>query len=295
MTDTDHETSARTSHDIDYRICGSDFQYLDVGLDPGETVIAQRGAMLVTEDGIDYKARLADPVSGGKRWAATGAGTAAAAAAAALVFGAPLLAVIAAAGAALVLAAVTMSAAVKRRLVGESMWLAHFTNITDDTERKRVVSLSTNRPGQIVAIDLHDVGGELIAEREAFFAAAAGTEIGLSLRRKIRAGLFGGEGFVLQRITGDGWVFLHAHGTVFERRLKGGSLLVDTGCIVAMQPSVEYSANLSGGALTMAFGGEGVFLAKLSGRGRVWLQSQPRPQPPKNKSRSHTRSRQRRR
>ena len=233
----------RTSHDIDYRIRPRDshLQYLEIGLDPGETVVAQRGALLYAEDGITYKARLVSE-PGAKRMFALGA-------------------------------------AFRRRIAGEAMWLSHFTNTAKSG--KRVVALATPRMGQIVAVDLTAVGGELIAEREAFFAMAAGTRIGLSLRRGARAGLFGGEGFVLQRLTGDGYVFLHAHGSVFQRDIDGGSIHVDTGCIVALESGVDYSARLAGSVATVAFGGEGVFLSTLSGHGKVWLQSQHLPKPPR--------------
>ena len=231
----------RTSHDIDFRIRPRDghLQYLEVGLDPGETIIAQRGALLYAREGITRQTRL---VSDPRHSRVSG------------IFG-----------------------AFRRKIAGEAMWLWHFTNTADTG--LRIVGLASPRMGQITPVDLAKTGGELIAERSAFFAAAAGTRIGLSLRRQLRAGFFGGEGFVLQRLTGDGYVFLHAHGTVFEIKLEGDTVLVDTGCIVAMETTVEYSARLTGSLASMAFGGEGLFLAALSGRGRVWLQSQHAPRP----------------
>ena len=170
----------RTSHDIDYRIRprDSNLQYLEIGLDPGETIVAQRGALLYADEGITYKARLVSG-PGQKR-------------------------------------VLAISSAVRRRISGEAMWLSHFTNTAK--AGKRMVGLATPRMGQIVAVDLTTVGGELIAERDAFFAMAAGVRIGVSVRRGARAGLFGGEGFILQRLTGDGYVFLHAHGSVFLTR-----------------------------------------------------------------------------
>ena len=251
------QQTAKVSHEIEYRIYGSDFQFMEIRLDPEETLISERGALLYATEGIDVRARLGDGTE------ATG--------------GAGYKAVHATTG--------KLSRAFKRKMLGESMWLTHFTNTADEA---RTLAITSDRPGQIVAIDLAEHGGEIIAEHGAFLAAAAGTQLRMSLKRKIRTSLFGGEGFVLQRIVGDGLVFLHAHGTLHKRRLKDEKLRIDTGCVVAFDGGVTYDARLAGGPTTMAFAGEGAWLATLSGRGTIWLQSQPRPKhsaAPKSKSR----------
>ena len=234
------------SHEIDAYIHGADFQFVEIELDPGEIVVGERGSMLYVDDGIEIKAKMGDgsdpPRRGISRvWAAT--------------IGKVL-------------------AAVRRSITNESVFLLHFKNISDG---KRRVGLTATRPGQIIELNLAELGGEVIAERGAFLCAAAGTKIGVSMKRKLKTHLFGGEGFVLQSITGDGKAFLHAHGTVIEKQLDGGTLLAEAGCLVAMamQPKIDFSVQFAGGIPTMAFGGEGIFVTKLSGHGRVWLQSQP--------------------
>ena len=161
----------------------------------------------------------------------------------------------------------------KRLLTGESLFMSVFHN---KGTGKRRAAFAAPYPGKIVAIHLAQIGGELIAQKDSFLVAAKGVSIGIAFTKRFGAGLFGGEGFILERLKGDGWAFVHAGGTLEERTLAAGETLrVDTGCIVAMQPSVEYDIEMVGGLKTALFGGEGLFLATLRGPGKVWLQSLP--------------------
>ena len=258
----------RTSHEIDFEVHGADIQTVEVTLDPGEVVIGERGSMLYMDDGIEAKAKLgdgSDPPKGFVRrfWRAT--------------FG-------------------KLAGAMKRSITQESVFLVHFKNVTDERKGKRLsVGLTALRPGRIIVLDLAALGGSVVAKKGAFLAAAAGTKVGISLKRKLRASLFGGEGFILQRITGDGLAFLHTYGTVIEKELKGNTLLVDTKGLVAMTPSLDYSVRFAGGIPTMAFAGEGAFVTTISGHGRVWLQSQPQSlqKDPKNSAATQRRGRRR--
>lgn len=223
------------SHDIEYRVCGGDLQYVEVRLDRGETVIAEAGAMIYLDDGVRFEVRAGDGTEPQKGLLGRLAGHA------------------------------------KRALSGETFFLTHFTN---DADGPRRVALGSALPGSIVAIDLDEAGGRLLAERGAFLAAAMGTTVSVACTKNTGAGMLGGEGFLLQALQGDGMVFLHVGGAVIEQRIDGGRLLVDTGCIVALESTVEYSIERV--ALRSAFlGGEGMFLATLGGHGRVWLQSIP--------------------
>lgn len=224
------------SHEIDYKIIGHDVQLVEVELDPGETVIAEAGAMLYMEDGIDFTARMGDgsnPKAG---------------------FFDKVL------------------SAGSRLITGESLFLTHFTN---QGWGKKHVAFSAPYPGTIIPLNLAQMGGRVIVQKDAFLCAALGTKISISFNRKLGAGFFGGEGFILQQLQGDGNVFIHAGGTVIERQLDNEILRVDTGCIVGFEPSVEYSIEQAGGLRSMVFGGEGIFLATLRGTGKVWLQSMP--------------------
>ncbi len=224
------------SHEVDYQIHGSDLQYVDIELDPGEAVVAESGAMMYLEEGIDFEARLGDGSEVGRStWG-------------------------------------RLKSAGKRALAGESIFLTHFTN---RGHGKRTVAFAAPYPGKIVPVDLGAIGGRVIAQKEAFLCAAMGTSLGIFLNRKLGTGLFGREGFILQDIQGDGLAFLHAGGTVVEKRLVGETLRVDTGCIVAFEPQIQYSIERAGRGATMLFGGEGLFVATLTGAGRVWLQSLP--------------------
>ncbi len=226
-----------TMHEIDYQILGDDMQFVKIELDPNEAVIGEAGAMMYIEDGIQMQTIFGDgsQQQGGFMGALLGAG--------------------------------------KRLLTGESLFMTVFQN---QSQGKRRAAFAAPYPGKIIALHLRDLGGELVAQKDSFLCAARGVSLGIAFTRRFGAGLFGGEGFILQKLTGDGWAFVNAGGTLEERTLAPGETLrVDTGCIVAMQPSVDYDIQLAGGVKTVLFGGEGLFLATLRGPGRVWLQSLP--------------------
>jgi uncharacterized protein (TIGR00266 family) len=225
------------SHEIDYKITGRDIQIVEVELDPNETVIAEAGAMLYMEDGIQFETKMGDgsqPSQGflGKL--------------------------------------VQMGS---RVITGESLFMTHFTNRSYTRSK---VAFSAPYPGTVIPIDLAQLpGNALIAQRDTFLCAALGTSISMHFNRKLGAGLFGGEGFVLQKLQGDGLAFVHAGGTVVEKTLRNETLRVDTGCVVAFEPGISFDVQRAGGLRSMIFGGEGIFLATLQGSGRVWIQSMP--------------------
>jgi len=226
-------------HEVDYKIFGEDLQYVEIELDPQEAVVAEAGAMMYMEDGVEMETIFGDGSAqsqgGGIMGALMGAG--------------------------------------KRLLTGESLFMTIFMNKAGD---KRRVAFGAPYPGRIVAVHLADLGGELICQKDSFLAAAKGVSVGIAFQKKIGVGLFGGEGFIMQRLQGDGWAFIHAGGMLVERTLQPGELVrVDTGCIVAFQPSVSYDIQLVGGVKSALFGGEGLFFATLRGPGRIWLQSLP--------------------
>lgn len=224
------------SHEVDFEIFGDDMQIVEIELDPGETVVAEAGAMNYMEEGITFEAHMGDgsAASEGMMDKLLQVG--------------------------------------KRALTGESLFMTHFTN---GDRAKRRVSFAAPYPGKIVPIDLAANGGELICQKDAFLCAAKGTQISIALQKRLGAGFFGGEGFILQRLRGDGKVFVHAGGTVIERHLQGETLRVDTGCLVAFSPGIDYDIQRAGNLKSMFFGGEGLFLATLKGQGRVLLQSLP--------------------
>lgn len=224
------------SHDVDYEILGDDIQIVEIELDPGETVIAEAGAMNYMEDGITYEARMGDgtePDAGfvGKLFSAG-----------------------------------------KRALTGESLFMTHFTN---QAGGKRKVAFASPYPGKIVPLELAQFGGRLTCEKDAFLCAALGTKVSIAFHKKLGAGFFGGEGFILQRLEGDGRAFLHAGGTIVRKELNGQTLRVDTGCLVAFTDGIDYDIQRAGNLKSMVFGGEGLFLATLRGHGSVLLQSLP--------------------
>jgi uncharacterized protein (TIGR00266 family) len=224
------------SHEIDYKIIGHDVQLVEIELDPQEVVIAEAGAMLYMEDGIDFTTRMGDgsnPSAG-------------------------LFDKLLAAG--------------SRVIAGESLFLTHFTN---RGWGKKHVAFSAPYPGTIIPLDLRQFGGTIIVQKDAFLCAAFGTKLSITFNKRLGAGFFGGEGFILQKIQGDGKVFVHAGGTVIERQLNNEVLRVDTGCIVGFETSIDYDIQQAGGLRSMVFGGEGLFLATLRGTGKVWLQSMP--------------------
>jgi|SRR3990172_11879693 len=224
-------------HEIDYRIYGEDLQFVEVELDPQEAVVAEAGGMMYMDDGIQMETVFGDgsQQKSGFLGALMGAG--------------------------------------KRLLTGESLFMTIFMNQSADRRR---VAFGAPYPGRIVPAHLSELGGELICQKDSFLAAAKGVSVGIAFQKKIGVGLFGGEGFIMQRLQGDGWAFIHAGGMLVERTLQPGELIrVDTGCIVAFQPSVSYDIQFVGGVKSALFGGEGLFFATLRGPGRVWLQSLP--------------------
>jgi uncharacterized protein (TIGR00266 family) len=228
---------ARKADEIDYEICGSEMQYVVVELDPGETVIAEAGAMMFQTAGIEMKTVFGDPS------AQTG------------FFG-------------------KVMSAGKRMLTGESLFMTTFTHA--GSSGKEQVGFASPYPGKILAMHLDELGGELICQKDAFVCAAKGVSIGIAFQKKLGVGLFGGEGFIMQRLTGDGIAMVHAGGTLMKRTLENGETLkLDTGCLVALVPSVEYDIQMVGGFKNTIFGGEGLFLATVTGPGDVWLQSLP--------------------
>jgi uncharacterized protein (TIGR00266 family) len=226
-----------TSHEVDYKIFGDDLQFVEVELDPGETVIAEAGTMMYMEDGVTFAAKMGD---GSKPKA----------------------------GFLDKLVGVGM-----RVITGESLFITHFTNAAP--EGKKHVAFGAPYPGTVIAIDLDEANGELICQKDSFLCAALGTQVSIAFNKRLGAGLFGGEGFILQRLRGDGMVFIHAGGTIAERRLNNEKVMVDTGCIVAFESTIKYDIQQAGNLKSMLFGGEGLFLATLQGTGRVWLQSLP--------------------
>jgi uncharacterized protein (TIGR00266 family) len=224
------------SHEVDYEIVGDDMQMVVVELDPDESVIAEAGAMNYMEDGIDFESRMGDGSKPEQGFLGK------------------------------------LFEAGKRKISGESLFLTHFTH---RGQGKSHVAFAAPYPGKIIALDLSTVGGDLLCQKDAFLCAALGTELGIAFHKKLGAGLFGGEGFILQRLKGDGMAFLHAGGTIIERRMTGETLRIDTGCIVAFEAGIDYDIARAGSLKSMLFGGEGMFLATLTGHGRVWLQSLP--------------------
>lgn len=227
---------AMQCHEVDYEILGDDIQMVEIELDPGETVVAEAGAMNYMQDGISFEAKMgdgSDPNEGimGK-----------------------------------------LLSAGKRVLTGESIFLTHFTNTGSGKKR---VAFAAPYPGQIIPIDLTQHGGVLFCQKDAFLCAAKGTRVSIAFTQRLGAGFFGGEGFILQKLEGDGMVFVHAGGTVISKELNGEVIRVDTGCIVAFAPGIDYSISRAGNLKSMFFGGEGLFLATLHGTGRVYLQSLP--------------------
>jgi len=223
-------------HTIDYEIFGGDMQVVEVELDPAETVIAEAGAMNWMDDGISFEAKMGDGSQPDKG-----------------IFG-------------------SLLDVGKRALTGESIFVTHFTN---EGRGKKRAAFAAPYPGKIVPMDMQKLGGEVICQKDAFLCAALGTEVSIAFNKRLGAGFFGGEGFILQRLRGDGMAFVHAGGTIIEKQLNGEVLKVDTGCIVAFTPGIEYDIQRAGGLKSMFFGGEGLFLATLRGTGTVYLQSLP--------------------
>jgi uncharacterized protein (TIGR00266 family) len=226
------------NHEIDYKIHGDDMQFVEVELDPGETVVAEAGGLMMMEEGIHMETIFGDGSNGGGG----------------------LMGKLLSAG--------------KRVITGESLFMTTFTN--EDRNSKRHVSFASPYPGKIIPMDLSELDGKIICQKDAFLAAAKGVTVGVEFQRKIGAGFFGGEGFIMQKLEGDGLAFVHAGGTIMKKELAPGEVLrVDTGCLVAMTRNVDYNIEMVKGVKTALFGGEGLFFATLRGPGSVWIQSLP--------------------
>ncbi|MFD6441588.1 TIGR00266 family protein [Peribacillus sp. NPDC060186] len=226
------------NHEIDFKLHGDDMQFVEVELDPQETVIAEAGSLMMMEDQIKMETIFGDGSSNsdsGMIGKLFGAG--------------------------------------KRLLTGESLFMTAFTNEGHDKKR---VSFASPYPGKIIPMDLSELGGKIICQKDAFLAAAKGVSVGIEFQRKIGTGFFGGEGFIMQKLEGDGMTFVHAGGTIHKKELAAGEVLrVDTGCLVAMTSGVDYNIEFVKGVKTALFGGEGLFFATLKGPGTVWVQSLP--------------------
>jgi uncharacterized protein (TIGR00266 family) len=224
-------------HEIDYQVFGNEMQYVEVELDPMEAAVAEAGGMMYMDEGIEMETIFGDgsQQNSGFLSALMGAG--------------------------------------RRLLVGESLFMTVFQN---RGQGKKRLAFGAPYPGKIIPVHLGEVGGELLAQKDSFLCAAKGVSIGIAFTKRFGAGLFGGEGFILERLQGDGLAFIHAGGTIHQRDLSAGEVLrVDTGCIVAFQPSVHYDIQYVGKIKTALFGGEGLFFATLRGPGKIWLQSLP--------------------
>ncbi len=222
---------------VDYDIRGSEMQFVEVELDPGEAAIGEAGSMMFMDGGIAMDTVFGDGSAqqGGLLGKLMGAG--------------------------------------KRLVTGESLFTTVYTNQSDG---KRRVAFAAPYPGKILPMDLRQLGGTLICQKDSFLCAARGVSLGIALQKKLGTGFFGGEGFIMQKLDGDGLAFVHAGGTVVRRELAAGEvLMVDTGCVVAYTPSVDFDIQYVGKIKTALFGGEGLFLARLAGPGTVWLQSLP--------------------
>jgi uncharacterized protein (TIGR00266 family) len=229
---------SRRAHEIDYKIMGNEMQFVELELDPGESAVAEAGAMMYMTDGIVMETVFGDgsdeSQSGGIFDKLIGAG--------------------------------------KRLITGEGLFCTVFTHRGSGKGR---VAFSAPYPGKIIPVDLNSLGGTLICQKDAFLCAAYGTRVGIAFHKRLGTGFFGGEGFILQRLDGDGKAFIHVGGTVVRKELHGETLRVDTGCLAAFTAGIDYSIERAGNLKSMFFGGEGLFLATLSGTGTVWLQSLP--------------------
>lgn len=229
----------RKAHEIDYQVYGDDMQFVEICLDPGETVVAEAGAMMYMDSAVQSDTVFGD---GSDRDRGKGLMD-------------------------------KMLGAGKRALTGESIFMTTFTN---HGSAKKAVAFAAPYPGKVIPLDLSVCQGQLICQRDAFLCAAKGIAIEIAFQKKIGAGLFGGEGFIMQRLVGDGLIFLHAGGTIIKKELQAGEeLKLDTGCLVAMTPGINYDVQFAGNLKSAVFGGEGLFLATLKGPGQVWLQSLP--------------------
>ena len=226
------------AHEVDYKLYGDDMQFVEIELDGGETVLAEAGAMMYMDQKIKMETIFGD---GSERNESKG------------LFG-------------------KLKNAGKRLLTGESLFMTTFTN---SVSGKATVAFAAPYPGSIIPVDLETMDGGLICQKDAFLCAAKGVSVGLHLQKKM-SGFFGGEGFIMQKLEGDGLAFLHAGGTIIKKNLTPGETLrIDTGCLVAMSPGVDFDIQFASDIKSAVFGGEGIFFGTLSGQGEVWLQSLP--------------------
>lgn len=229
----------KSNHEIDYKISGEEMQCVEIELDPQETVIAEPGSFMMMEDGIQMETIFGDGSnagSGGFMGKLFSAG--------------------------------------KRLLTGESLFMTAYTHVGN--AGKKHISFASPYPGKIIPMDLAVLGGRMICQKDSFLCAAKGVSVGIEFQKKLGAGLFGGEGFIMQKLEGDGMAFVHAGGNIIEKTLAPGELIkIDTGCIVAFTKEVDYDIQFVGGIKNTLFGGEGVFFATLRGPGKVWIQSLP--------------------
>ncbi|OSZ78658.1 TIGR00266 family protein [Chitinophagaceae bacterium IBVUCB1] len=227
----------RSNHEIDYRIIGEEMQYVEVELDPQETAIAEAGSFMMMDDGIQMETIFGDGNQQNKG-----------------IMG-------------------KLLSAGKRLLTGESLFMTTYTNVGQGKKR---VSFASPYPGKIIPLDLEQLGGKITCQKDAFLCAAKGVAIGIEFQKKLGTGLFGGEGFIMQKLEGDGMAFVHAGGHVLARELQAGEMLkIDTGCVVAFTRGIDYDIQFVGGVKNTLFGGEGVFFATLRGPGTVWIQTLP--------------------
>jgi len=227
-----------TAHEIEYKIYGEELQFVEIELDSNETAIAESGAFMMMDNGVEMQTIFGD----GSQQEGSG-----------------FLGKLMSAG--------------KRLITGESLFMTAFTNTG---QGKKKVSFASPYTGKIIVLDLQKYGGKIIAQKDAFLCAAKGVSIGIEFQRKLGTGIFGGEGFIMQKIEGDGLAFAHAGGFIVEKQLQPGEILkVDTGCVVAYTPNVDFDIEMVKGIKNFMFGGEGLFFAKLTGPGHVWLQSLP--------------------
>src|SRR5688572_17501369 len=231
-------TATRHNHEIDYKVYGEELQFVEIELDPGETAIAESGAMMMMEDGITMQTIFGD----GSAQQPTG-----------------FLGKLMSAG--------------KRVLTGESLFMTAFTN---DGQGKKNISFAAPYTGKIIPMDLRELGGTIIAQKDAFLCAAKGVSVGIHFERKLGVGIFGGEGFIMEKLEGDGMAFLHAGGYFVKKTLEPVQVIkIDTGCVVGYTPTIQFDIEFVRGVKNFMFGGEGLFFAKLQGPGKVWIQSLP--------------------
>ena len=229
--------NTKQSHEIDYKILGEEMQCVEIELDPNETAIAESGAFMMMDDGIQMQTIFGDGSQANQGFLGK------------------------------------LMSAGKRLLTGESLFMTTYTNLG---QGKKKVFFASPYPGKVIPLDLMRLGGKMICQKDAFLCAAKGVTVGIEFQRRLGTGLFGGEGFIMQKLEGDGLAFVHAGGHILEKDLQPGELLkVDTGCLVAFTPSVDYDIQFVGGIKNTIFGGEGLFFATLRGPGRVWIQTLP--------------------